>query len=299
MKRNTNRNTGRQNIYEIASIVLFMCTISLVLILVAGQYNRWRANRLFEELADSVVVETEAAEEEITEAVTEEATSIVEEVTEPQPGVYDIKIEKYYEQYGIEVPKLTIKFDILHRDITEDIYAWIYIPDTGVSYPVLQHPTDNSYYLEYNLNGTKGYPGCIYTENYNSKDFMDRHTAIYGHNMRDGSMFSDLHLYEDEEFFNNNKYVYIYTEEDVFVYEIFAAYQTDNVHQILGYNVSTEEGFNSYFNKIFSTEDSLGFINRDIAYSMDTKLLTLSTCVMEERQFHLRYLVQAVMLEVE
>lgn len=53
-----------------------------------------------------------------------------------------------------------------------DVYAWIYVPGTSVNYPILQSATDNSYYLDYNIDGTKGYPGCVYSENINSKDFL-------------------------------------------------------------------------------------------------------------------------------
>ena len=58
------------------------------------------------------------------------------------------------------------------------MYAWIYVPGTNVDYPVLQHPTDDAYYLEHNMDGSKGLPGCIYTESVNTKDFTDR-TLFY------------------------------------------------------------------------------------------------------------------------
>lgn len=62
--------------------------------------------------------------------------------------------------------------------------------------------------------------------------------------MRDTTMFSDLHLYEDEEFFENNRYVYIYTEDMVYVYKIFAAYQTNNAHQLLNYDFHRRKQLN-------------------------------------------------------
>lgn len=54
----------------------------------------------------------------------------------------------------------------------------------------LQYPTGNSYYLNYNLDGSKGYPGCIYSENYNVKDFSDPNTVLYGHNKKQGMLLS-------------------------------------------------------------------------------------------------------------
>ena len=71
----------------------------------------------------------------------------------------------------------------LQQEINPELYAWLYIPEIGIDTPVVQHPTDDEYYLNYNLDGSKGYPGGIYTEpTYNSKDFTDRQTVIYGHN---------------------------------------------------------------------------------------------------------------------
>ena len=65
-----------------------------------------------------------------------------------------------------------------------DVYAWIAVPGTEI----LQHPSDNSYYFMHNIDGSYGYPGCIYTENLNSKDITDNNTVIYGHNVKNDSM---------------------------------------------------------------------------------------------------------------
>ena len=73
-------------------------------------------------------------------------------------------------------------FDELHEK-NEDIYAWILVPGTMIDYPVLQSETDN-YYLEYNLDHSSGYPGCIYTNQCNAKDFSDYNTILYGHNIK-------------------------------------------------------------------------------------------------------------------
>ena len=94
-------------------------------------------------------------------------------------------------------------------EINPDVYAWISIPGTSIDYPILQHASDNTYYLNYNIDGSYGYPGCIYTENLNSKDFTDSNTVIYGHNMKNGSMFAGLHQFEDSNFFAQNNKVYI------------------------------------------------------------------------------------------
>ena len=72
--------------------------------------------------------------------------------------------------------------------MNSDVYAWITVPGTEIEYPILQHHSDNSYYFMHNIDGSYGYPGCIYTENLNSKDFTDNNMVIYGHNMKNDSM---------------------------------------------------------------------------------------------------------------
>ena len=108
------------------------------------------------------------------------------------------------EQKGIEIPQKNLNWKKL-KGVNQDIYAWIYIPGTGVDYPVLQHPSDDSYYLNYNMNGTRGYPGCLYTEKANSKEFTDLDTVVYGHHMRNGTMFKDIVRYTDADFLNDHK----------------------------------------------------------------------------------------------
>ena len=75
------------------------------------------------------------------------------------------------------------------KETNPDIYAWIEIPDTNVNYPIVQSADDDSYYLNHTIDGQEGYPGSIYTEKVNAKDFSDFNTVIYGHDMKDGSMF--------------------------------------------------------------------------------------------------------------
>ena len=94
--------------------------------------------------------------------------------------------------------------------INPDIYAWIRIPDTQIDYPVLQREEDDTYYLRHNSSGRYAFAGSIYTEEANSRDFKDPMTVLYGHNMRDGSMFQNLHFFEDKTFFAEHPEFFIY-----------------------------------------------------------------------------------------
>lgn len=274
----------------IIGMAALLCMLVCIVILAAGQYKRWKSERIYDKLAEATTLETDEGSD------ADGDVDDTEKVKEELEG-YKLEAARLALKYQIEIPDKNIDFDKLHREVSDDIYAWIYIPNTNVDYPVFQHPTDNTYYLEHNVDGSEGYPGCIYTENYNSKDFSDPQTVIYGHNMRDGTMFSDLHKYEEQEFFDENKYVYIYTEDMVYVYRIFAAYQTNNAHQLLNFDFSKKENLLTYLENVRALGSELKIFDDDVVFFGDDQVLTLSTCVMKERQFHLRYLVQALRLQ--
>lgn len=83
------------------------------------------------------------------------------------------------------------------RKMNPEIYAWIRIPGTEVDYPIVQRPEDDAYYLDHTIEGEAGLPGSIYTESLNKQDFTDKNTVIYGHNMKDNTMFGSLKDYKD------------------------------------------------------------------------------------------------------
>lgn len=195
---------------------------------------------------------------------------------------------------GIEIPEKNLDWNAL-REENADIYAWIYVPNTTVDYPILQHPTDNTYYLNYNMDGTKGYPGCIYTEDYNTKDFSDTNTVIYGHNLKDKTMFSSLHNFEDDEVFNQDNYIFIYTEDYVFVYRVFAAYEYEGIHLIANFDYSNEYVYKDYIDSIFEGTGRVSKVREDVEVTTDDKIVTLSTCTTDHNSNY-RFLVAGVLL---
>ena len=206
----------------------------------------------------------------------------------------DTNIINRVEQADVKIPSKALDWDALHGK-NGDIYAWIYVPDTTVDYPVVQHPTDNSYYLNHNMDGSKGYPGCIYTEDYNSKDFSDIHTVIYGHNLKDKTMFSSLHNFENEDLFNKDHYIYIYTEDYVFAYRIFAAYEFDSIHLLDNYDYTNEYVYEDYLKKIYQTTDRVANVREDIQVTTGDKIVTLSTCT-ADHDSNRRFLVAGVLV---
>lgn len=200
--------------------------------------------------------------------------------------------------YGIGEKSVDIA--ALQEEVNEDIYAWINVPGTDIDYPVLQHPEEMDYYLNHNLDRSKGYPGSIYSQRVNVKDWTDPNTVLYGHNMKKGTMFAGLHKFEDKDFFNENRYIHIYTEDGVIlIYEIFAAYETDDRHQLMIWNLNTEEGFQSYLDAIQEQSGQGCNLKEEIKPTTEDKILTLSTCVDDLQRGDRRYLVQGVLIDRE
>ena len=120
----------------------------------------------------------------------EQTVKTVNEPVETTEAVLIQQAETEDALQGIGIPEKNLDWAEL-KDQNKDIYAWIYVPGTDVDYPILRHETDNEYYLNHNLDGSEGLPGCIYTEDYNSKDFTDIHTVINGHNISKGASKGD------------------------------------------------------------------------------------------------------------
>lgn len=214
----------------------------------------------------------------------EELRDAVKTEAPEEPGVSDSPIE------------IPIDFDAL-KQRNPDAYAWITVPGTPIDYPILQSPDDNSYYLTHTIDHEEKTEGAIYTENYNSTDFEDPNTLIYGHDMRNGTMFRSLLEYQDREFFDKNREIIIYTPDAIRHYKIFAAYPYDNRHILLSFDFSDKSVYRQYLENIFSIRDMNAYIDTSVEVDTDDKIITLSTCYGAQRE--MRYLIQAVLTDTE
>ncbi len=196
------------------------------------------------------------------------------------------------EDVSIWYPDLKVDFTGLQSQ-NPDICAWIYIPGTDVDYPVLKG-TDNSFYLSHDAYGQYSPDGSIFVDAGCGDDFDDFDTIIYGHNMSTGTMFKTLHNYEDDEFWNENRNVYIYLPDRVIRYEVFAAYRTNDRH-ILTYNDFSDKAVrDNYIQNIKDKNFDEGIVKNDQNIDIDSTLLTLSTCCGMDGK---RWLVQAIKID--
>ena len=175
-----------------------------------------------------------------------------------------------------------------------DIVAWITLDGTVIDYPILCRQGDDAYYHTRNVKGENSAAGSIYIQSsYNKTDFSDFHTVIYGHNMRNGSMFAALHKFEDESFFDAHDTIVIYTPTQKLTYTIFAAYARDDAHLMRKFDYSTAEGRQAFLDEIKTHKGSF----RDVDLNTDSHIITLSTCIGSADDQ--RYILQAVQTAAE
>ena len=209
-------------------------------------------------------------------------------ITQEIPVVSDLEVIEYVSKYNFEALKQE----------NPDIIGWFEMEGLGLSEPLMFKEDDNSYYLHRNSKGEDSKSGSLFIENYNTPDFSDRVTIIYGHNMRSGAMFGDLqHYYKNEEFFAENNTFKIYTPDAEFVCDIFAAFPYSNKH-ILYYNdFSSFKNLEKFIKNCFSIRNLIAIFEKDVIIEENDKIVILSTCL--DGDSNGRYLVMAKITQSE
>lgn len=174
-----------------------------------------------------------------------------------------------------------------------DIYAWLEIPGTKITQPVVQHPTDDNYYLDYTIDGVKWTDGAIYTELCTAKDFSDFNTVIYGHNMTDDTMFGGLSAYLDAAYLQAHREIVIYTPSEKRVYRIFAAVVYDDRYLPYAFDQTDPDDCQLFIDSLSETGNENSQVLDDVPVGPESKLLTLSTCYGGRSYPNNRYLIVA------
>lgn len=120
-------------------------------------------------------------------------------------------------------PPITVNWTSLQK-INPDIIGWIYVEgEKRISYPVL-HSDDNAFYLHRTFRRENRFAGSIFMDYHNKKDWSDPNTIVYGHNMRNGSMFGRLKFLDDKQKYREHPFFWILTPKGNYRYHIFAIY---------------------------------------------------------------------------
>ena len=220
---------------------------------------------------------------QVTEEIQEIAEAIPEPVEEPEE-----------EEEPVILPDNPIDFEALWEQ-NEEIYAWIRIEDTLIDYPILQSETDDGFYLDHDVEKNYSSAGSIYSEAINAKDFTDPVTVLYGHNMKSGKMFQNLHKFEDQTFFDEHEFFHVYIPGHDLTYRVFAMFNYDNRHIMNSFYFDDPEVFMQFVNDIFNKYRYSGHVREDVEIEEEDRILIMSTCIANRPD--LRCLVTAVLTE--
>ena len=176
-------------------------------------------------------------------------------------------VPKWYEMAEVDFDSLC--------SINPDIVGWLYFENEDISYPILHGETDDEY-INTTYEGKRARAGSIFLESLNSRDFSDEHTIIYGHNMRNLSMFGRLrYYYMDSDYYANHKYFQIITPEESYRYVIVSCKHVpgdDQIYSIFGQDTI---GYADFVQNCIM-QGSL--IKSEYVPSYNDSIVTLSTC---------------------
>lgn len=171
-----------------------------------------------------------------------------------------------------------VDFEAL-REGNPDIYAWLYLPGAEISEPILQREGEDQYYLTHNSVGSADGAGALFTESeYNSRDFSDPATVIYGRNTLAGRLFSDLQsvFSSDSQLMEHNK-ITVYLPEEEIHYQIFAAVPFRNYHLLHYFSFKNAGRYQMFLDVIDSVRTLDAHRDDSVEVTPEDQLLILST----------------------
>lgn len=168
-----------------------------------------------------------------------------------------------------------VDFDALMQ-ISDDVVAWVYIEGTNINYPVVQGE-DNRFYVSAMINGVRNGAGSIFMDYHNQPDFTDPHTILYGHNMKNGSMFADISKYRNQEYYDEHPTGLIMTPEQNYRFEIVASYVASLADSAWQLEFFSDEDALQW---LHDAMDRSGFTSSTVP-ELGDRIITLSTCSYE------------------
>ncbi|MCI6977793.1 MAG: class B sortase [Lachnospiraceae bacterium] len=171
-----------------------------------------------------------------------------------------------------DFPEMEVDFKAL-REKNPDTVGWLYVGSCGISYPIVQGE-DNDYYMHHTFEGTVNSSGAIIMDYRDDKYLKDWNTFIYGHNMKNGSMFGSLKkLLKDETLYDSDPYIYVYLPGYIYRYKIFSYYK-DKPDSKMYWTADTLQEYRQYI------RDALSLSVRDLGVetSEENNMVTLVTC---------------------
>lgn len=173
--------------------------------------------------------------------------------------------------------------------INSQVVGWIKIQDTNINYPVAKGE-DNDYYLNHNIKKESSSSGSIFMDYRNKRSEEDLNTIIYGHNMKDGSMFKTLTSYKAKDFLIAHPIIELITLKKDTKWEIFSAHITDTDFNYIKMNFNSKKEYRTFLEEL----KNRSLYDTGVKVTDDDIILTLSTCTYEF--YDARFVIHAKLL---
>lgn len=252
----------------IGIVLIAVLSISAVVsgIMFTRQYSDSKASKeAFSSLADLVVdIDTSRQAEPVEDTETDEVSETDESAELTEEEILALQTKLAHEKYGALFEQ------------NQDFIGWISIDGTSINYPVMQTPDNPDYYLKHSFEKTWSDYGVPYIDEACIMG-ISNNVVIYGHNMRNGSMFSELCNYTDEEFWREHPVIHFDTLSSLGEYEIVAVFKFNTNKETFKYNewaTMNKAEFSAYMEEVHARQ--LYDTGIDAVYG--DQLLTLSTC---------------------
>lgn len=253
MKKGRRRKKNRRSVPLIIAMGVCVIVLAVSIWQLSGIFLEYKAGTdEYEELQ-----ETYAAEEPVDES-TDTATGEENDTEEGDTGETEMVQRVAVSELQAQNP---------------DTAGWIQIPGTGISYP-LMHTGDDSYYLNHTFSKKVNSAGSIFMETLNSTDFTDLHTIIYGHNMKNGSMFAGLKEYRSASYMVTHPIIYIDLTDGTHAYQVFSVYEADADSDSYTIGFAPDEQYETFLNTIKSRSE----YDTGVEVMKEDSIITLSTC---------------------
>lgn len=242
-------NTIKKNNSVVWKIVMLM---GAAMVLIAG----WNIYRISKDYSDSNALYDELSYNYVT----------------ANQKTQDVLEEKWYDAAQVNLQEL--------KKQNGDVTGWLYFENEDISYPIM-YSGDDTTYLHTALDGSYASAGSIFMEANNHPDFEDSHTIIYGHNMRNLSMFGKLRYYKQKEYYDNHAYFQIFTDKGIYRYQIFAYADVPADSFVYQVPYGADDSFTSFIQQL----KKQSYYDTGVDVTQKDKVVTLSTCSTTGKRF--------------
>lgn len=281
-----------KKVFICLSVFFLICALFFLGMFIYEQNTVKNENEINEQLVEDFVIIEDTKTEDTSSDDTEssgESEAETSESTETSKPQNNYKPVQYVTPTDIDFTSLKKK--------NSDVGGWVCLENSYINYPILM--SDGNYYLKKNINKQNSSQGCIFTysnQKFETKEELDKNIVLYGHNMKNGTMFTYLNTLLNNPSYlktEKNKFIFIYTEHQIYKYEIYSVYKTEKTSNFNQIYFKDNEDFLSFCN---STYNKSVYKKPNIEFGADKNILTLATCSNSNSQTY-RTVLHAVLIE--